>query len=132
LKNLSNRKVNFIQSISLFYSNYLNFGGRSSRGAYWWWVLAYIVIFYPLVFIEMILYMEGTIGSGSMISSLFLLINIIPTFALLTRRLHDVGRSGWWQLIQFTIIGTIPLFYWMCKKGDLGTNKYGEDIEAGR
>ena len=34
-----NRKVTFLESIKLFFTNYVDFKGRSSRSAYWWWVL---------------------------------------------------------------------------------------------
>ena len=57
---------------------------------------------------------------------------IIPGLSVTARRLHDVGRSGWWYFIIFTVVGIIPLLYWVCKKGDTGPNKYGEDVEAGR
>jgi uncharacterized membrane protein YhaH (DUF805 family) len=46
------------------------------------------------------------------------------------RRLHDGNRSGWWQLIAFTVIGLIPLIYWLIKKGTEGPNRFGEDPVA--
>ena len=93
----------------------------------------------PILFAYSIAFCEAFSGGAydydnefSVISSLFTLVNIIPNIALVTRRLHDVGRSGWWYLIVITVIGIIPFLYWVCKKGDTGPNKYGEDIEAGR
>ena len=44
--------------------------------------------------------------------TIFDLIMIIPGLAVGARRLHDVGKSGWWQLLMITIIGFIPLIYW--------------------
>ena len=41
-------------------------------------------------------------------------------------RLHDVGRSGWWFLIVFTVIGFFVLLYWLVKASDAGKNAYGE------
>tara|TARA_Y100000588_G_scaffold363279_1_gene425802 strand:- start:823 stop:975 length:153 start_codon:yes stop_codon:yes gene_type:complete len=41
--------------------------------------------------------------------------------------LHDIGKSGWWVLINFTIIGIIPFLFWMVKKGDTNSNQYGDD-----
>ena len=49
----------------------------------------------------------------------------LPGLALVARRLHDVGRSGWWFLIAFTIIGIPVLLYWLVKDSDAGANKYG-------
>jgi uncharacterized membrane protein YhaH (DUF805 family) len=44
----------------------------------------------------------------------------------MVRRLHDVGRSGWWFFITFTIIGIPVLFYWLAQGSSAGPNKYGE------
>jgi uncharacterized membrane protein YhaH (DUF805 family) len=46
--------------------------------------------------------------------------------ALVARRLHDTGRSGWWFLIAFTVIGIPVLLYWLVKDSDKGKNAYGE------
>lgn len=137
MEKINDRKVNIVQSVGLFYKNYFNFTGRSSRGAYWWWILAATIIGLILEFCDaktgIYLYSneinETNIGITSVI---FALINFIPGIGLAARRLHDIGRSGWWQLIPLTIIGIIPFVYWICKKGDAGANKYGDDLEAGR
>lgn len=129
---LDSRKVTFTQSVTLFYNNYTNFGGRSSRSAYWWWIIAVSAIAFTIGFCEGLTGAYDYDNDYGAISTLFSLVNIIPGLALITRRLHDVGRSGWWYLIVLTVVGIIPFLYWVCKKGDTGPNKYGEDIEAGR
>jgi uncharacterized membrane protein YhaH (DUF805 family) len=129
---INNRNVNIKEATFLFFKNYFLFSGRSSRGAYWWQFpvlfLAGFIIGLMEVFLGLYNY---EVGSGPFGLILQLAV-FIPGLSVTARRLHDVGRSGWWYLIAFTVVGIIPLFYWMCKKGDLGTNKYGEDIEAGR
>ena len=45
------------------------------------------------------------------------IVTFIPTIAAGARRLHDVNKSGWWQLISITIIGIIPLVIWMATEG---------------
>tara|TARA_B110000208_G_C11421580_1_gene303642 strand:+ start:243 stop:467 length:225 start_codon:yes stop_codon:yes gene_type:complete len=57
----------------------------------------------------------------------FQLFTIIASISLVARRLHDADRSGWWQLLSLTIIGIIPVFYWLCKKGDEEDNRFGAD-----
>jgi uncharacterized membrane protein YhaH (DUF805 family) len=52
---------------------------------------------------------------------------ILPSICLDVRRLHDTGRSGWWCLLSFTIIGIIPLTIWYCQPGQPGANKYGRN-----
>jgi uncharacterized membrane protein YhaH (DUF805 family) len=54
------------------------------------------------------------------------LVFFLPSLALAARRLHDVGRSGWWFLLVFTIIGIPVLLYWLVKDSDKGKNAYGE------
>jgi uncharacterized membrane protein YhaH (DUF805 family) len=49
----------------------------------------------------------------------------LTALSVSVRRLHDVGRSGWWQLLSLTIIGDLVLLYWFCKEGNLGANFYG-------
>jgi len=62
-------------------------------------------------------------GTAGNLASLFFL---LPGLALAARRLHDTGRSGWWFLLIFTIIGIPVVLYWLVKDSDAGANKYGE------
>ena len=52
----------------------------------------------------------------------------LPTLAVTARRLHDTGRSGWWQLLWFVIIiGWIILIIWLVSDSKQGENKYGKN-----
>ena len=146
---ISHRKVSFAQSWVLFFRNYAKFSGRSSRSAYWFWILWSVIIALVIgilrVFIIFTNLRAGGTGleaeeiidivdSGSpidIIESVWGLATIVPGLALAARRLHDVGRSGWWQLIVLTIVGIIPLFIWLVRAGDSDTNKYGDNVEQG-
>ena len=126
---ISHRKVSFAQSWVLFFRNYANFSGRSSRSAYWFWVLWSVII---TLFIEILrASIGGELNPVDIIDLVWSLAIIVPGFALAARRLHDVGRSGWWQLIILTIVGIIPLFIWLVSAGDSDTNKYGDNVEQG-
>ena len=48
----TNRDVGFGEAISLFFKNYANFNGRSSRGAYWWWLLCGLTVRFGLLLLE--------------------------------------------------------------------------------
>jgi uncharacterized membrane protein YhaH (DUF805 family) len=125
---ISHRKVSFAQSWVLFFRNYAKFSGRSSRSAYWFWALwSTIVVF----FIEILRAGSGKSGIIDIIDLVWSLAILLPSLAIGARRLHDVGRSGWWQLIAFTIVGIIPLFIWFVSAGDSDTNKYGDNVEQG-
>ena len=67
----------------------------------------------------------GMMGSGERLIDVYQLAIFLPSIAVATRRLHDINRSGWWQLIVFTGIGAFVLLYWMVKKGDSGSNRFG-------
>ena len=52
---------------------------------------------------------------------------LFAVLSLIARRLHDVNKSGWWYLLIFTIIGSIPILYWFVQKGDEADNRFGPD-----
>lgn len=77
---------------------YSMFEGRAGLGEFWKFVLVNIIVG---ILISMV-------SSG--LSTLYSLVLIIPSLAVGTRRLHDTGRSGWWQLIALVpLIGIIVL-----------------------
>ncbi len=122
--------VGFGKAISRGFTNYITFSGRATRAEYWWWVLfASLIGFIPL--------------AG--------LVTLIPTLAVTSRRFHDIGKSGWLQILPVALIVVavisavapilIPPIVWMIaafasyvvlivllvRKGDEGSNKYGPD-----
>ena len=74
---------------------------------------------------------ENIAGIPTVLSGIFRFATLIPSFAVGARRLHDINRSGWWQLLWFAIlIGWIILIVWAIKQGDKGPNKYGPDLRS--
>jgi uncharacterized membrane protein YhaH (DUF805 family) len=99
-----------------------NFDGRSERREYWIFLLINFVITMALTAVE-----QGIFGGSGILSSLYGLFVLIPGIAVSIRRLHDVGKSGWMQLVMFIpLIGWIWFLILMAKEGDLGRNEYGE------
>jgi uncharacterized membrane protein YhaH (DUF805 family) len=125
---INHRKVSFAQSWVLFFRNYAKFSGRSSRSAYWFWILWSAIIGFFFAVLRVSSDESIIVDVIDLVWSLGIL---VPTFSIAARRLHDVGRSGWWQLIALTIIGMIPLFIWFVSAGDSDTNKYGDNVEQG-
>ena len=125
------RQVGFVESLLLFFKNYLNFSGRSGPSAYWWYML-WSLIFTILFGLIDSLALEISAEDLFSLSNLFALITLIPGLALSFRRLHDIDKSAWWLLIVLTIIGVFVLIYWAIKAGDRHKNRYGADIEAGK
>ena len=62
---------------------------------------------------------------GETVNALISLALLLPALAVGTRRLHDIGRSGWWQLLYLTGIGFLLLLYWLVQPSADGSNEYG-------
>ena len=120
-----------IKSISTCFSKFATFKGRASRKEFWWFFL------FTTVFTVMIDIWAGVGGINhsedketyEIISNFIVLILSIPSIAVGARRLHDIGKSGWWQLLMFTIIGFIPLVIWWARISEENSNKYDEHID---
>tara|TARA_B100000945_G_C20138009_1_gene482617 strand:- start:151 stop:522 length:372 start_codon:yes stop_codon:yes gene_type:complete len=109
---------------------YADFKGRASRSEYWWFQLFYVIVsFVAIIFDGMYLDNSQSMGPVELISTLLLL---LPALAVFARRLHDVGRSGWWMLVSFTIIGIIPLVVWAVSVGTKTKNQYGPPIKLSK
>ncbi|MDZ7715298.1 MAG: DUF805 domain-containing protein [Balneolaceae bacterium] len=114
--------------------NYANFSGRARRKEYWFFVLFNTIISFVLGFTEgLIAGMSGTVGPDyiPIVSSLYILAVLIPSIAVGVRRLHDIGKSGWWLFIGLVpVIGGIVLLVFFFMEGDSGPNQYGADPKA--
>jgi uncharacterized membrane protein YhaH (DUF805 family) len=61
-----------------------------------------------------------------LLHSIYSLAVLIPAFAVTVRRLHDIGKSGWWLLLLFIpLAGAVVIFIFMLLDSQPGTNKYG-------
>jgi uncharacterized membrane protein YhaH (DUF805 family) len=115
--------MNFTEAISSGFQNYANFSGRAQRSAFWFWVLFCFLAGLVTAGIDYAIF--G--GESYMpINSLFTLATIIPNLSVAARRLHDIDRTGWWQLLHFVpLIGTIVLIVWWASRGTPGPNRSG-------
>ena len=104
-------------SIKTCFNKYATFSGRASRSEYWFFVLFGILGGIVALIIDVMILGYSIESEYTPINSIFSLVLIIPTIAAACRRLHDVNKSGWWQLISITIIGIIPLMIWLCSEG---------------
>ncbi len=103
--------------------NYINFKGRARRKEFWYFQL---VVFISILCIAFFLGIMG--GNDSVIDlvlTLYILGIVLPQYAVTARRLHDIGKSGWWQLISIIPIVGLILIYWCAQEGDKNENKYG-------
>jgi uncharacterized membrane protein YhaH (DUF805 family) len=123
--------VGFDEAISLGFKNYFNFRTRATRAEYWWWALFSTLTNLVLSVVDTLTGTMGMFGESGLLSGFFELAILFPSLALGARRLHDIGKSGWWQLLWLAIIvGWIILIVWAIKQGNQGPNKYGLDPRA--
>lgn len=111
--------------------NYANFTGRARREEYWMFVL------FNLIFIIAIALVSGLLAGLFDAPALMALYMIyvfgvlIPSLAVAVRRLHDVGKSGWFYFIGLIpIIGSIWLIVLFVTEGEKGANQYGPDPKS--
>jgi uncharacterized membrane protein YhaH (DUF805 family)/RNA polymerase subunit RPABC4/transcription elongation factor Spt4 len=105
----------FIQAVT---KKFADFSGRARRREYWFYVLfAFIAGF--------------VLGLIPVIGQLACLALVVPGAAITARRLHDIGKSGWLQLIGFVpLVGWIIVLIWTTKDSDPGVNQYGPNPKA--
>ncbi len=98
--------MTFVEAVRTCFTKYADFSGCAKRPEFWWWVLFVFVASLVLGFVS------------HLVSGLFSLATLIPSIAVTTRRLHDIDRSGWWQLIGLIpLIGLIILIIWCAQEG---------------
>jgi uncharacterized membrane protein YhaH (DUF805 family) len=117
--------MNFVDSIKLGFSNYVNFTGRACRSEYWYWILFAVI---GAIVARIIDYVIG----APVVYTIFGLAVLLPNIAIGVRRLHDTDRSGWWLFLSFIpLVGAIILIIWFCTKGTDGPNRFGQDRLVG-
>ncbi len=100
--------------------NYANFTGRDNRPQYWWYVLGMFIVYAGLNILS------GVSDLFGLLVVVFALGVLIPSIAATTRRLHDTGRSGWWQFVSLVpFVGAIILIVLCAQPGQAQFNSYG-------
>ena len=121
--------MNMIEAVRNVLGKYATFSGRARRAEYWWWTVAYFLVAIVLSIVDAVV--VGASGGAGVLNLILALALFVPSIAVAARRLHDINRSGWWQLIIVVpLIGAIVLIVWYCTKGTAGSNRFGEDPVA--
>ena len=85
---MENKNINIIDAVKDGFNRYADFSGLSTRAQYWYFILATNLATFV-----------GSLIAGDMVANLISLLSIIPTIAAAVRRMHDVGKSGWFILV---------------------------------
>mgnify|MGYP000104014214 CR=1 FL=1 len=109
--------------VDVLKNQYADFNGRAIRSQFWYFVLFSFIISFVLGIVD------GMLFGRQILSMIFNLAVLIPSIAIAVRRLHDLGKTGWWYLLIFVpLIGIIVLIVWFCMKGQTTKNQYGDAI----
>jgi len=118
--------VGFSEAIQLGFQRWSDFRGRSTRAEYWWFLL------FGFAASAIATAVDLGLGLGGILEGLTSLVLIVPSLAVGARRLHDINKTGWWQLGLLGYILVIPglvamvlLWYWAAQPSDQGSNRFG-------
>ncbi len=130
-------------------SRYAQFSGRASRSEFWFFVLFNLIVSILLAILDSVLgtgytyevttntLATATTEAASVsvtqtigyLQSIYGLAVLIPSIAVSIRRLHDIGKRGWWILLSViplvNIIGIFVLLFFYVQDSKPGENEYG-------
>jgi uncharacterized membrane protein YhaH (DUF805 family) len=110
--------------------NYVTFTGRATRQQYWMYILFYIVFYFIAVTLDINLGQFDKEKMTGFISTVYTFGLLLPTIAILARRLHDIGRSSWWiLLILIPVAGSLVILVFTLMDSQKGENEYGESLK---
>jgi len=99
--------MNPFQWAVLPFKRYADFAGRSPRAEYWWYLLMMGIAGFLLGIADVVFVGRTVYGNYGPLGLLFTLACIVPGVAVLVRRLHDIGRTGWWALVRVPSVAFI-------------------------
>ena len=121
--------MGFGQAVSTCFQKYVTFSGRARRSEFWWWQLFVILLGVIANVIDSVAGLHFYSSNGANVGWVAAIVGValvLPTIAVLFRRLHDTGRSGWWWVLSWICcIGTILLWIFCLSDSKPGTNQYG-------
>ena len=120
--------------------NYNVFKGRASRIEFWNFMLYWVIFYAIVVAIDKMLGgnyvnfenfpfsnyipLAKLFDEVGLLTLMYRPLTLLPSLAAISRRLHDINKSGWWCLACITPLIVVLIFF-LCKRGDEGSNKYG-------
>ena len=121
--------------------NYTLFKGRASRTEFWYFMLYWSIFYIIIIAIDKALGgnfiniktlpfsefipLAKLVEEVGLLTLIYRPLTIVPSLAVISRRLHDINKSGWWCLTCVTPL-IIILIVFLCKKSDEKENKYGQ------
>jgi uncharacterized membrane protein YhaH (DUF805 family) len=107
--------MNFVDAVQACFAKYANFEGCASRPEFWWWFVFTLIVTATLT------------ALSRNVAAVFSFATFFPSIAVTARRLHDVDRSGWWQLLYFIpAVGWVVLIFFCLEPSQ--PNRYANEL----
>ncbi|MEM7214939.1 MAG: DUF805 domain-containing protein [Pseudomonadota bacterium] len=122
--------MSFIRAITSAFSKYVSVEGRANRREFWFWIAFCVCILLVATIVDGAIigpargFLPFEQDAGRPLAITMLALLVVPTLTAAVRRLHDSDKSGWWLLIGFTVIGLVPLAYFLIKSAKKTENRY--------
>ena len=116
--------MGFGQAVTACMVKFADFSGRASRSEFWWFYLFAFLTIVGAVFVGGLAFPADPMAA-EMVPAVMELFFIVPVLAAGARRLHDIGRSGWWLLLIPTVVGIVPLVVFWVLASERGRNAHG-------
>ena len=108
--------------------NWKNFDERACRSEFWYFGLASGLLAFIIGFVEVAAGIVDIENAGAgILSFIFSLAVLVPSISVTSRRLHDRGFSGWWQLSYVTLIGIFVVMVLCALPAKSDENKWGRN-----
>lgn len=107
---------------------FFDFDGRASRKEFWSFVLINFFIRAGLLIFAITKVNDDYFMDVMILFIIFNVVVLLPSLTVSIRRLHDIGKSGWYFLIAFIpFIGAIWVFFYYITDSEVGENTYGDN-----
>ena len=116
-------------SVKVCFKKYATFEGRARRSEFWYFCLFCLLVGVVTLYIDISVLGYTIEEEYTPLNTLAYLAVFIPSISVTARRLHDIGKSGWWMLLALTGIGIILLIIWYVTDGEKKKNRFGNPIK---
>jgi uncharacterized membrane protein YhaH (DUF805 family) len=108
--------MDFMTAVKTCFGKYTDFSGRATRSEYWWFALCEFIVLVVTGLINRYLYVLAALAF------------MLPMLAVGARRLHDIGKSGWFLLLGLIPVVNLVLLYFLVQPSQMAPNPYGGEL----
>ena len=116
-------------SVKVCFKKYATFEGRAQRSEFWYFCLFCLLVGIVTLYIDISVLGYSVEEEYTPLNTIAYLAVFIPSISVTARRLHDIGKSGWWMLLALTGIGIILLIVWYATEGEKKKNRFCNPIK---